>query len=267
LSIAQGQAPRTQQTHAQQLRHEPSTRTPRHPLAPRASAWSLSLRKRCLDATIAFAVLLAAFLPGLFVCLCIRITSQGPAFFPQERVGYRGRPFTLYKFRTMEVSAGCGPGLTREGDPRVTAIGRLLRRLKLDELPQFYNVLRGEMSLVGPRPKLPRYAARTDAFYRPGLTGLATLVFRGEEQLLARVAPDELDRFYDRRIKPLKARIDLRYMKSATFFSDLGLLFLTACVALFPSAGLIRTYRGGLGSARLPGNQVPNRPGLKIEYQ
>lgn len=200
--------------------------------SPTTSPWSVALRKRFLDACVALLVLMFLAVPMLVIALLIRLTSPGPALFRQRRVGRHGRFFVIYKFRSMTIDAGRGIGLTKHGDCRVTALGRWLRKIKLDELPQFYNVLRGDMSLVGPRPKLPQYDSMHNMPYRPGITGAATLAFRREEELLSRIHPAEIEHFYHRHIKPLKARIDARYMCRATFRSDLRIVTATflACI-------------------------------------
>jgi len=202
---------------------------------PSASGWSISLHKRIFDVAVALFVLTVLALPMLLVALLVRISSRGPAIFVQKRVGLHGRLFSIYKFRTMVSFRGSspGPGLTRDGDSRVTPLGRVLRKLKLDELPQFFNILRGDMSLIGPRPKLPQYAAIHDLPVRPGITGAATLAFRREEEVLCQIHPALLDDFYNRHIRPLKTRIDLNYMARATFGSDMRILAATflACVS------------------------------------
>jgi lipopolysaccharide/colanic/teichoic acid biosynthesis glycosyltransferase len=212
-----------------------------HRIEEAASDWCLSLTRRTLDCTVALIALTLFSVPMLFIALYVRLTSEGPALFKQQRVGRDGRLFWIYKFRSMETRSPENPdpekycpGLTRDGDTRITPIGRRLRKLKLDELPQFFNILRGEMSLVGPRPKLPQYEALSKMPYRPGLTGAATLAFRNEEQILRSVHPEQLDIFYAQHIRPLKAHLDTRYMCAATLRSDLNLIANTFIACLAP---------------------------------
>jgi lipopolysaccharide/colanic/teichoic acid biosynthesis glycosyltransferase len=204
--------------------------------SPTASDWTLSLSRRMVDMFIALLVLAVLGVPMLAVALCVCLSSPGPAFFSQYRVGRGGRLFRIYKFRTMSSGAEVnGPCLTRNGDSRINGMGRWLRKLKLDELPQFYNVLRGDMSVVGPRPKLPQYAGIVNMPYRPGITGAATLSFRHEEEILSRVHPSRLYDFYNQHIRPLKARMDVRYMCRATFRSDVRLVGATLLACLTPA--------------------------------
>ncbi|MGA8160561.1 MAG: sugar transferase [Acidobacteriaceae bacterium] len=199
-----------------------------------ASSWALSYTRRLLDATFAIVALIAFFPLMAFAALLVRLGSSGPVFFRQRRMGRNGREFTLYKFRSMSTCGDNGNGscITVTGDTRITPVGALLRRYKLDELPQFWNVLRGDMCLVGPRPKLPHHEAlHMDC--RPGITGAATLAFRNEEDFLSEIPEDQLEVFYEMFVKPTKARLDLEYMRSASLASDLNILWRTATSCLF----------------------------------
>lgn len=195
------------------------------------SRWALSRTRRCLDfLTALFALVLFAPLM-LALAVIVQLESDGPAIFMQERMGRNGVAFTLYKFRSMVIASGSGSPITVSGDRRITRIGALLRKFKLDELPQFLNVLKGDMSLVGPRPKLPHHEGLHMPF-RPGITGAATLAFRFEEDMLKRIPADQLDKFYDLVVKPRKAKLDWEYMQTATLRTDLALLWKTAKTCL-----------------------------------
>ena len=126
----------------------------------------------------------------------------------------------------VENSEAIGPAHTVKGDPRITPIGNFLRRFKLDELPQLYNVLRGDMSLVGPRPKLPDHE-HTPMICRPGVTGAATLAFRDEQHILCEVPSERLEAFYQEHVVPLKIQMDMEYMQKASLATDLRVLFAT----------------------------------------
>lgn len=193
----------------------------------RVSAWALSRTRRIID-VVAAAGALTVFLPVMgLAALAVRLGPPGPVLFKQERMGRDGLVFTLYKFRSMRTRAAASSPITVTGDNRITRIGAILRKYKLDELPQFWNVLRGDMSLVGPRPKLPHHEALHMSF-RPGITGAATLAFRYEEEMLSRVPREHLDAYYERFVKPSKASIDLEYMQSATLKTDFTILWQTA---------------------------------------
>jgi lipopolysaccharide/colanic/teichoic acid biosynthesis glycosyltransferase len=197
-----------------------------------ASPWSLSLTKRIFDVLAAVAVLTVFSVLILMIALVVRLTSTGKAFFVQDRVGRYGRSFRICKFRTMVTNAeALGAGLTRLGDARITPVGGFLRKFKLDELPQFWNVLRGDMSLVGPRPKLPQFAEMLDLPYRPGITGAATIEFRSEENMLRKFSKtEEMGNFYRERIMPAKARLDSEYMRKCTVWSDLRVILTTIVI-------------------------------------
>lgn len=167
--------------------------------------------KRLLDATAAACGLLVLAPLMAAIALAVRLTSPGPALFGQERLGRGGRTFRLYKFRSMVADADRrGARVTAGGDPRITPLGRLLRRSRLDELPQLWNVLKGEMSLVGPRPEVPEFAALFPEQYarildvRPGITHRATLAFRSEETILAAAPAARARDFYIDRVMPRK---------------------------------------------------------------
>lgn len=193
---------------------------------PPASAWILSRTRRILDVSVAVSVLGVLAVPILIIAVCLRLASNGSVIFGQERIGLRGRAFRIYKFRSMSVTCGKTAvlGLTKGGDARVTCLGRYLRRFKLDELPQFYNIIRGDMSLIGPRPKLHQYAAIFNMPYRPGISGAATIFFRNEEEILRDIPALELELYYKEHIKPVKARLDVCYMCNASPSTDMLML-------------------------------------------
>jgi lipopolysaccharide/colanic/teichoic acid biosynthesis glycosyltransferase len=191
------------------------------------SPWCASIWKRAFDLVCVIPALVLIS-PALgIIAIAVRLTSPGPVIFRQRRAGQNRKLFTIYKFRTMvEKAETIGPGHTATLDPRITPIGRFLRRFKLDELPQLYNVLRGNMSLVGPRPKLPNHE-RISMACRPGVTGAATLAFRYEARILCKVATSLLETFYQEHVIPLKTELDNDYMQRATFISDVLLLLAT----------------------------------------
>ncbi|WP_323096403.1 sugar transferase [Intrasporangium sp. YIM S08009] len=202
---------------------------------------SISWQRRWLDVAVAATSLVLLSPVLLVVALAVRLSSPGPVIFRQVRLTRGRTPFTLYKFRTMRVGAA-GPEVTRRGDPRVTGPGRLLRKTSLDELPQLVNVLRGQMTLVGPRPETPALAARYPAEVAwvldetPGLTGPAQISLRDDVSVVsvpgageASVAdPEVVERWYVEHLVPLRVATDLTFLRRPTLWATLRVIGWTA---------------------------------------
>jgi len=188
--------------------------------------------KRVFDLFWAVAGLVVLALPLAFVAASIKLQDGGPVLFRQQRVARHGESFTLWKFRTMRENADSeGPRLTVGSDPRITPIGGFLRRFKLDELPQLVNVVRGEMSLVGPRPEVPEFVAlytpqqRAVLDLMPGITDPASIRYRNESEILARST--DPGGTYVNEIMPDKIRINLEYAARASLWTDFGIILRT----------------------------------------
>lgn len=186
---------------------------------------------RLLDVAVSLAGLIVLSPLFLLVAVLIKLDSEGSVFYRAERVGKGGRSFRLYKFRSMVSAADqSGPGITAAEDGRITRVGQLLRRTKIDELPQLINVIEGEMSLVGPRPEDPRYVAlytqeqRQVLVVRPGITSPASLYYRDEEQLLS--GPD-WEQVYVEQVMPHKLQLELNYLQQRGFWTDIGVIIQT----------------------------------------
>lgn len=191
--------------------------------------------KRLFDLSLAAILLAVLSVPMGVIALFIRLDSAGPALYRQERVGRHGRVFRIHKFRTMHQRAQEDMPLTADGDARITRAGGWLRARRLDELPQLFDVLSGNMSFVGPRPEVPRYVAHyPDALrsiilsVRPGITDPAALAHRHEGEMLAR-APDP-EQCYVQQMLPTKLRLQADYIAQANLLTDLAVLWRTAAV-------------------------------------
>jgi lipopolysaccharide/colanic/teichoic acid biosynthesis glycosyltransferase len=209
--------------------------------------------KRVFDIVVAGTGLIVLAPVMLAAALLVKWTSPGPILFRQERIGRRFRPFCIYKFRTMvqEAPRQGGP-ITFGADPRITRIGRLLRSTKLDELPQLINVLKGDMSLVGPRPEVHQYVDMFRQDYqeilevRPGITDLASIAYRDEAAVLGRAADPEAE--YRTRVLPEKIRLAKEYLRRASFWFDL--LLIAKTVVRLAGDGLTRPRRAETADAR-----------------
>ena len=190
------------------------------------------MMKRMFDIVVAAAALVVLFPLLVLSVLLIKLDSPGPIFFKQERIGRNFRPFWIYKFRTMAQDAPARGGLVTIGeDARVTRVGRLLRKSKIDEIPQLTNILRGDMTLIGPRPEVRQYVELFRRDYeeilkvRPGLTDLASLKYRDETALLRKATNPEDE--YRTHVLPDKIRLAKDYLRRSSFLFDLGLILKT----------------------------------------
>lgn len=176
--------------------------------------------------------------------ILIKLDSRGPVLFRQKRVGQNGKDFTIFKFRTM-ANASKGSLVTASNDKRVTSIGRFLRKSKIDELPELWNVFRGDMSFVGPRPEVPKFVDMSDPLWqfvlehRPGITDPVTLRLRNEEQLLAKVSDTE--RYYLEVVQPYKLRGYARFIGDKSWKTDLRIIGRTMRAIVFPTTAILPT--------------------------
>ena len=204
--------------------------------------------KRFLDVVLSFIALLVLAPILLVVVIILRFTGEGEVFYIQERAGRGGNSFGLYKFATMlKNSPNIGAGeITVRGDPRVLPFGQFLRKTKLNELPQLWNIFMGDMSVVGPRPMVlntyahyPEEARQKLNIIRPGLTGIGSIVFRDEERYLA--DRDEPMEFYREHIIPYKSDLELWFVKNNTLWLYIKIIFITAWVVIRPQSNIIES--------------------------
>ncbi len=204
--------------------------------------------KRCIDILLSLMVILV-FAPLLIpIIIALKLTAEGKILYGQERVGYKNKRFKIWKFATMlQNSPNIGTGdITLRNDPRVTPVGKYLRMTKLNELPQVFNVLFGDMSLVGPRPLMPvsfeYYPQQVQhVVYNsvPGITGIGSLVFRDEEKLVSEQTEMSHRDFYRYRIYPYKGELEMWYQQHKNLWTDVVIIFLTAYSILFKKNNLV----------------------------
>lgn len=194
--------------------------------------------KRIFDLICSLLGLLSISLVFLIVAISIKLTSRGPVFFKQKRIGRDGKEFYIYKFRTMIVDAEKkGKQITIGNDSRITSVGRFLRKYKIDELPQLINVVKGDMSLVGPRPEVPRYVAlynkkqKRVLSVRPGITDYASLYYKDENEVLGKV--DNPEKYYIDIIMPHKLSLNIEYIEDNNIFKDFKIILKTVKEVIF----------------------------------
>ena len=211
--------------------------------------------KRLLDIVVSFValvILLPFFIP---IIIILRFTAEGEVFYFQERIGINNSKFQIFKFATMlKNSLNMGSGsITLQDDFRVTLIGKFLRKTKINELPQIINILKGDMSLVGPRPLVAKtFSAYNDDVQsniykvKPGITGIGSILFRDEEAIISAVSDEDPFEFYKRIIAPYKGEVEMWYQKKCSFYLDIQLILMTAWVILFPKTTLYEKWFSNL---------------------
>lgn len=230
--------------------------------------------KRLIDIILSLIALLLLMIIFIPIIILLRLTGEGEIFYFQKRVGYKNQYFYIWKFATMlKNSPNMGTGsLTLRNDPRVTPIGRFLRKTKINELPQVFNVLKGDMSLVGPRPQMevdfkafPDDIQKVIYNVKPGITGIGSIIFRDEEKIISEssLPPREV---YEKVIAPYKGALELWYQKHISLYTDIIIIFLTAWVVLFPKSELHFKIFKDLPDRPLeiwsPGHSFTKSPGL-----
>ena len=207
--------------------------------------------KRLLDIIVSLTtliILLPVFTP---IIIILRFSAEGEVFYFQERYGIYNSKFQIWKFATMlKNSMNIGTGsITLQNDPRVTKIGSFLRKTKINELPQIINILKGDISLVGPRPLVTKtFKAYNEEVQskiynvKPGLTGIGSIIFRDEESIISAVKDEDPHDFYKRVIAPYKGDLEMWYQEHNSFFLDLQLIFMTAWVILSPTSNLYKKW-------------------------
>ena len=190
--------------------------------------------KRAFDIIVSLITLVFLIIPIAVIAVCIKVNSPGPVFFKQKRVTTYGRVFEIYKFRTMVVNAeSLGSKVTTKNDSRITSIGRKLRKYRLDELPQIFNVIGGTMSFVGTRPEVKKYVDMyREEYYATlllpaGITSLTSIKFKDEENLLASADPEKVDETYVNEVLPQKMKYNLQYTKEFGFWYDIKIMLKT----------------------------------------
>lgn len=211
------------------------------------------ITKRIFDiisSTIALLLLSPLLLP---IIILLKVTSEGEIFYFQERIGMRNKPFKIFKFATMLKNSSKMKGgfITLKNDPRLTFMGGFLRKSKINELPQLFNIFLGHMSVIGPRPVMrvsfesyPENIQKVIYNVKPGLSGIGSIVFRDEEDIISKVQANGGDiwDFYKNTIYPFKGSLELWYQKKKSLSMDLQLIFLTAWVILFPTSKLYEKW-------------------------